>query len=168
MDPLLRLTCPPSAGADREIPPWEKESFLKRSETMLDALAKKFPRGLTYSPGNINYHCTSRTSTTYTLIHIVHLLCTIMLHREYIPFVALNCRNGPEGPLDEPRFPPEVYGNHADFWKESARKCFKAARQLTELLWKCQEWGSLVETPLSMFAAYQVTVCGKLQSVELD
>jgi hypothetical protein len=96
-------------------------------------------------------------------MHILHYLDEIILHREYIPFIALNCREtGPIGPLDEPKFPEEVYGNHREFWRQSACRCFEAARELTNLLCKCDEMDVLVETPLSMFAAFTVAVCGEL------
>jgi hypothetical protein len=145
-----------------KIPPWDRRASLKRLEDELNVLRSDLPRDLTLTDRNTLAHITTRdgTSTPYTLLHVVHLLLTIILHREYIPFVA-NCQ-GPEGPLDEPRFPTELFPDiPKDYWKTSARTLFKASHGLTDLLRTCEDRGILVVTPLSMFAAYQVTVCGK-------
>lgn len=101
-----------------------------------------------------------------------------MLHREYIPWIALNCREeGPKGPLDEPRFPEEQYGkafptegygNIREFWKESARKGCRAARDITELLYTCMKWQRLAETPLVMFAEYQSKIYGECWCAAID
>lgn len=80
-----------------------------------------------------------------------------MLHREYIPFLALNCKK-PEGPLDEPTFPEEEKNG---FWDTSARTCFESAKDLTDLLCACQQWEALPETPLTLFMEFQVAICGE-------
>ena len=100
-----------------------------------------------------------KSSTPYTLIHTVYLLCQIMLHREYVPFIPIRCTK-PEGPLDPPLFPPEKYDVPPGFWEDSARECFKAAREIMDLVRSCQEWGALVETPIVGFAMYNVAFVG--------
>jgi hypothetical protein len=100
-----------------------------------------------------------KTQTPYTLVHTVFLLCQIMLHREYVPFIPLRCKK-PEGPLDPPLFPPEKYDVPTGFWEDSARNLFRAARSIMDLVRTCQEWNALVETPIVGFAIYTVAFTG--------
>lgn len=82
-----------------------------------------------------------------------------MLHREYVPFLPIRCSK-PSGPLDPPTFPPEKYDVPPDFWRDSARECFKAARDVMDLVRSCQEWNALVETPIVGFTIYTVAFVG--------
>lgn len=93
------------------------------------------------------------------LLHTVYLLCQIMLHREYVPFIPLRSSK-PEGPLDPPLFPPDKFDVPPGFWDESARECFKPAREIIDLVRSCQEWTALVETPIVGFAVYNVAFAG--------
>ena len=43
---------------------------------------------------------------------------------------------------------------------ESARDCFKSAREIMDLVKSCQEWNALVETPIIGFAIYTVAFVG--------
>jgi len=92
-------------------------------------------------------------------MHTIFFLCLIVLHREYVPFIPIRCPK-PQGPLDEPTFPPEKYDITNGFWEDSAREMFKAARDLMDLVRTCQEWNALVETPLVGFAIYTVAFVG--------
>lgn len=82
-----------------------------------------------------------------------------MLHREYVPFIPLRCKK-PEGPLDPPLFPPTKYDVPHGYWEDSAEQCFKAARDLVDLVRTCQEWDVLVESPIVGFAIYTVAFVG--------
>jgi len=92
-------------------------------------------------------------------MHTIYFLCLIVLHREYVPFIPIRCPK-PQGPLDEPTFPPEKYDIPTGFWDDSAREMFKAARDMMDLIRTCQEWNALVETPLVGFAIYTVAFVG--------
>ena len=100
-----------------------------------------------------------KTSTPYTLVHAVYSLCLIALHREYVPFIPIRCSK-PEGPVDAPLFPADKYNVPAGFWDESARECFRSAREIMDLVRTCQEWRALVETPIIGFAVYTVAFVG--------
>lgn len=115
---------------------------------------------MTLITANISAHITSRTSTPFVLMHIVHLLSGMILHREYIPFIPLRSPK-PEGPLDPPLFPSDDYSVPEGFWEQSARDLFKSAREVIDLLRICQEWGVLVETPIVGFATYTAAFTGK-------
>lgn len=101
------------------------------------------------------------STTPYILIHLLYLHCRVVLHREYIPWVPLQCKStGPVGPLDPPIFPLERYGN-AEWWTQSAEKLWAAARGMSDLLELCEEYKYRLETPLPTFLIYQVAFCGK-------
>ena len=109
--------------------------------------------------GNISAHITSRTSTPFALLHVVHLLSGIILHREYLPFVPFRCSR-PQGPLDPPVFSTDEHKASEGFWEQSAHELFKTAREIIDLLRICQEWGVLAETPIAGFAAYTAAFLG--------
>ncbi|KAK6401051.1 hypothetical protein LTR81_023738 [Elasticomyces elasticus] len=140
-------------------PPWDPRcEWSKLWQQCLDFKAS-LPRQHTLTPQNIQAHISLKTSTPYTLVHTVYLLCQIMLHREYVPFLPIRCSK-PEGPLDPPTFPPDRYEVPAQFWEESARDVFRAAREIMDLVRSCQEWNALVETPIIGFAIYTVAFVG--------
>jgi hypothetical protein len=155
---IVKWSC---AGGRRQEkhPPWDRRSNFYSLQRQLTGFQESLPRHLTLTQGNTSAHIASRTSTPYTLMHTVHLLCSIMLHREYVPFIPLRCSK-PQGPLDPPLFPPEEFEIPPNFWDDSARECFRAARELIDLLRICQEWQVLVETPIVGFATYTVAFVG--------
>lgn len=126
---------------------------------MCQEFKASLPRQQTLTPQNTQAHISLKTSTPYTLVHAVYLLCQIMLHREYVPFIPLRCSK-PEGPLDAPLFPADKFHVPAGFWDESARECFRSAREIMDLVRTCQEWRALVETPIVGFAIYTVAFVG--------
>ncbi|KAF2808477.1 uncharacterized protein BDZ99DRAFT_56634 [Mytilinidion resinicola] len=155
---IVKWSC--AGGRRREkYPPWDQRSTFYTLRRQLAEFKETLPRDLTLTAANISAHITSRTSTPYTLMHTVHLLCSIVLHREYVPFIPIRCSK-PQGPLDPPIFSPEEYQIPPGFWDDGARECFRSARDLIDLLRTCQEWQVLVETPIVGFAAYTVAFCG--------
>lgn len=142
-----------------QYPPWDTRSqWHKLRQNCLDFKAS-LPRQHSLTPQNTQAHISLKTSTPYTLVHTVYLLCQIMLHREYVPFIPIRCSK-PEGPLDKPTFPPNEYNVPPNFWDESARECFRSAREIMDLVGICQEWNVLVETPIVGFAIYTVAFVG--------
>ena len=91
------------------------------------------------------------------VMHTVYFLCQIMLHREYVPFIPIHCSK-PSGPLDPPKFPPETVPE--GFWEDSARQCFRSAREIIDLVQICSDWDALVQTPIVGFAIYTVAFVG--------
>lgn len=117
------------------------------------------PKNAILTPQNTQTHIDVDEQTPYILMHTVYLLCQIMLHREYVPFIPLRCKK-PEGPLDPPLFPANKYDVPPDFWENSARQCFQSARDIVDLVRTCQTWNKLVETPIMGFAIYTVAFVG--------
>ncbi|KAI9757169.1 MAG: ATPase synthesis protein 25 mitochondrial [Chaenotheca gracillima] len=140
-------------------PPWDEKTTFYSLRILLAQFHACLPRQLTFSTANLSAHITSRTSTPYTLMHTIYFLCLIVLHREYVPFLPMRCAK-PEGPLDAPVFDREEYDIPVGFWEESAKSCFKSARDIMDLVRTCQDWGVLVETPMVGFAIYTVAFTG--------
>ena len=141
-------------------PPWHPESRFYHLKTQLSEFGDGLSRNLQYTQRNTDTHIMYKnTLAPYTLMHTVYFLSVIVLHRSYIPFLPLRC-NGPEGPRDEPSFPPEKYKIPDDFWRENARELFRAARQMMDLVKTCQERDVLLENPLVGFAVYNAAIIG--------
>ncbi|KAK3677984.1 hypothetical protein LTR78_002079 [Recurvomyces mirabilis] len=149
------------AGGRRieEHPPWDRRCQWNRLRQQCWDFRASLPRQHTLTPQNTQAHISMKTSTPYALVHIVYLLCNIMLHREYVPFLPIRC-NRPVGPLDAPMFPPDRYDVPSGFWEESATELFRCAREIMDLVRSCQEWSALVETPIVGFAIYTVAFVG--------
>ncbi|KAF2761591.1 hypothetical protein EJ05DRAFT_507244 [Pseudovirgaria hyperparasitica] len=155
---VVKWSC---AGGRRQEqhPPWDPRCTCFELRKLLTNFKNSLPRDLTLSPANISAHITSRTSTPFTLMHTLCTLSSVILHREYVPFIPIRSAK-PQGPLDPPTFPPEEYQTPPGFWEESAREIFKSAREFVDLIRMCQEWEVLVETPIIGFAAYTAAFCG--------
>jgi hypothetical protein len=80
-----------------------------------------------------------------------------MLHREYVPFVPVRCRE-PEGPLDQPTFTREE--TPAGFWRTSAEQLFKAARGIVDLIEICQRKDKLPQSTIVLFAIWTAAFVG--------
>ncbi|KAK4494336.1 hypothetical protein PRZ48_014634 [Zasmidium cellare] len=155
---VVKWTC---AGGRRveEHPPWDPRCEFYKLRRQCQDFKASLPRQHALTPQNTQAHISLKTSTPYTLVHTVYLLCQIMLHREYVPFIPIRCSK-PEGPMDPPVFPPDRFDVPRGFWDESARECFKSARDIMDLVRTCQEWSALVETPIVGFAIYTVAFTG--------
>ncbi|KAB2574991.1 hypothetical protein BFW01_g12016 [Lasiodiplodia theobromae] len=155
---IVKWSC--SGGRRREqYPPWDERSTFSTLQRLHSRARDGLPRDMTLTSANISAHITSRTSTPFVLMHIVHLLSGMILNREYIPFIPLRSPK-PQGPLDPPVFPSDEYTVPEGFWEQSARELFKSARDVIDLLRICQEWNVLVETPIVGFAAYTAAFTG--------
>ncbi|EZF74581.1 hypothetical protein H105_03714 [Trichophyton soudanense CBS 452.61] len=143
-----------------QCPPWHHESRFNQLRDQLHEFQEGLYRNLQYSARNTDTHIMYKNSLApYALMHIIYFLSVIVLHRAYLPFLPLRPMD-PQGPLDEPSYPPERYSVPDSFWKDSARELFRAARQMVELVRTCHERGVLMETPLVGFAIYNATFMG--------
>ncbi|KAJ8603650.1 hypothetical protein MRB53_042085 [Persea americana] len=150
------------AGGRRKekYPPWDQRSTWHNLERACHDFHVALPRQHTLSSLNIQAHIDQKTSGPYILIHVVWLLCQIILHREYIPFIPIACPK-PEGPLDPPVFSQKDHNIPPGYWDHSARKVFQSAREIINLIQVCQECGhELIQTPIMAFAVYTVAFVG--------
>lgn len=138
--------------------PWESHSEFHKLWSQVEKFSENLPPKLQFGARNISAHIAGQTITLYTSIQTLLALCTIVLHREYLPFIPLRC-SMPEGPLDEPKFPP---GSAPEgFWKDSARRVFKSAREIMEIVRITTERQVLVESPQVGFAIWTAAFAGE-------
>ncbi|KAK3390269.1 hypothetical protein B0H63DRAFT_465152 [Podospora didyma] len=136
-------------------PPWKKESSFYQLREKLEAFYKDLPVLLQWSTSNYYKHENHQASSVYVSMHMLGAVCRIMLHREYIPFIAIRCER-PVGPLDEPTFakgeePPE-------FWDISAEEIFHAARDIVDLIDICRD--KLPMSALVLFSVWTAAFVG--------
>ena len=143
-----------------KFPPWDPQSQWYQLHKTLETFRERLPRDLALTQANVSAHLSAGTPTPYILLHTTLLLCGIVLHRDYIPFLPLRCAK-PQGPLDPPLFPVEQYQIPSEWWEQSAKELFRSARELINLLQTCKEWNVLVVTPLVGFAVYTSAFVGK-------
>ncbi|GAB7361601.1 hypothetical protein MBLNU230_g1653t1 [Neophaeotheca triangularis] len=155
---VIRWSC---AGGRRveQYPPWDSRCEWFKLRRLCTEFKASLPRQHVLTARNTQAHIDQKTSPPYTLVHTLLALCLIMLHREYVPFIPIRCPK-PQGPLDPPLFPKDRFDVPEGFWEESARECFKAAREMMDLVQTCQQWNALVETPIVGFAIYTVAFVG--------
>lgn len=144
---------------EEQFPPWDERSEFYKLQKELDAFHDSLPPKLTFSPMKIAAHIAGGTITLYTSIHTLYSLCTIVLHREYIPFIPIRS-SGPSGPLDEPTFPPDKYDIPKGFWEQSAELIFKSARDIMEIVRVTSDRQVLVESPQVGFAVWTAAFVG--------
>ena len=138
-------------------PPWHEQSDFAQLRSQVEAFDRALPPKLTFSVSKTSAHIAGGTITLYTAIHTLYSLCTIVLHREWLPFIPLRCSK-PDGPLDEPTFEP---GSAPEgFWEESARLCFKSARDIMEIVRVTSDRQALVQSPQVGFAVWTAAFTG--------
>ncbi|KAI1377533.1 fungal-specific transcription factor domain-containing protein [Hypoxylon crocopeplum] len=147
---------------EKETPPWYKQSTFHQLNEKLDKFLAELPDTFTFSRANYFRHENHQASSAYVLLHMLRCVCMIMLHREYIPFVPVKCKE-PEGPLDDPVFWKEKdkYGEPPEgFWIASAEQVFKAGRDIIDLIEICQRKDKLPQSTIVLFAIWTAGFCG--------
>ncbi|KAM7199919.1 Fungal specific transcription factor domain containing protein [Naviculisporaceae sp. PSN 640] len=135
--------------------PWKEESAFFKLRAKLDDFYRDLPDLFHWSPSNYYKHENHQASSVYVSLHMLGAVCRIMLHREYIPFIAVKC-DRPVGPLDAPTFPP---GNEPEgFWDKSAEEIFRAAKDIADLIDICRE--KLPMSALVLFAVWTAAFVG--------
>ena len=138
-------------------PPWDETTTFYQLTRRLQVFDEDLPDTFTFSRSNYFKHENHQASSVYVLLHMLRSLCQIMLHREYIPFVPILCKE-PEGPLDRPTFPKE--DAPPGFWRQSAEQVFKPARDIVDLIEICQRKDRLPQSTLVLFAIWTASFVG--------
>lgn len=86
-------------------------------------------------------------------MHFARLLCQLLLHWEFIPFLPVNF-SGPQGPLNFVDSETQAPSAPPGFWTSSARECFTAAQTILRLSSTCKEADALPMTPFIAYAVY--------------
>ncbi|KAG7040301.1 fungal specific transcription factor [Colletotrichum scovillei] len=135
---------------EKSVPPWSHASSFYKLRRELETFGQGLDSpGMFLTMNTANYFRHENSSSTFVLLHLLYSLCTIMIHRQYLPFVPINCQK-PSGPLDEPTFPQNAvpFG----FWEESASEVFGAAETVVSLI--RLSGGNLPHSPLVAFVIY--------------
>ncbi|CCC06719.1 hypothetical protein SMACR_00746 [Sordaria macrospora] len=135
--------------------PWTRETTFFQLRMKLETFYSELPERFCWSRSNYYKHENHHASSVYVSLHMLGAVCKIMLHREYIPFIAIRCKK-PVGPLDEPTF---AEGDEPPgFWNESAEEIFKAARDIVDLIDISQQ--KLPMSTLVLFAVWTAAFVG--------
>ncbi|KAL0764091.1 hypothetical protein CaCOL14_013418 [Colletotrichum acutatum] len=127
-------------------PPWDEKSTFYQLSREIDTFYTELPECFTWSTSNFWRH----SNSIYVSFHMLAALCKIVLHREYIPFIAINCAR-PMGPMAELGFDPGAAPD--GHWKRSAEQIFKASREIIDLITLCRD--RLPYSSLVLFAIRQ-------------
>ncbi|EAA33394.3 hypothetical protein GE21DRAFT_6481 [Neurospora crassa] len=135
--------------------PWKRETTFYQLRMKLETFYSELPERFCWSRSNYYKHENHHASSVYVSLHMLGAVCKIMLHREYIPFIAIRCKK-PVGPLDEPTF---AEGDEpTGFWNESAEEIFRAAKDIVDLIDISQQ--KLPMSTLVLFAVWTAAFVG--------
>ncbi|RDW80597.1 hypothetical protein BP5796_05295 [Coleophoma crateriformis] len=143
-----------------EYPPWDQRSRFYQFRRQLERFRADLPPTLEFSRFGLNAHIEMGSISAYTSMYLFYLVCLIMLHREFVPFVPLNCETGPVGPLDEPTFPKDKYDIPEGFWEDSAKILFRSAKEIVEVATFCHSEGYLPESAQICFCLWIAAFTG--------
>lgn len=133
--------------------PWDTTSnwniFLRR----LLRLNQTIPAQQAITSSSFREYILGRTASQLIHMHVARLLCQLLLHWEFIPFLPLNFSR-PQGPLNSVDSETQASSAPPGFWTSSARECFTAARTILHLSSTCKEVGALPMTPFIAYAVY--------------
>ncbi|KAK4460945.1 hypothetical protein QBC42DRAFT_271283 [Cladorrhinum samala] len=136
-------------------PPWSPATTFYALRKRLDQFSRDLPDCFHWSSQNFYRNENPQDMSIYVSLHLLRSFSSIMLHREYLPFIPLRC-DRPIGPLDEPTFqePPE----HPGFWEGIADQVFGSARVVVDLVELCQS--KLPMSSLVCFAVWTAAYVG--------
>lgn len=130
--------------------PWAPGSPWSQSRSQLDAWRAGQHRKLHYPSNSVAIHMTLSLGETFVYLNLLYYVSTLMLHREYFPFLP-TLGSEPQGPVDHPRLEaPAPPG----WWEESARQLFGAAESIARILHEASECGVHLMTPFAGFCAF--------------
>ncbi len=130
--------------------PWVPTSPWSQSRSQLEAWRAGQHRKLHFPNNTVAIHMTLGFGETFVYLNLLYYVSTLMLHREYFPFLP-TLEMEPQGPVDHPRLEaPAPPG----WWEESARQLFGAAENIARVLHEASECGVHLVTPFAGFCAF--------------
>jgi hypothetical protein len=132
-----------------KLPPGDKFAEFIRLRQHLEDFHKALPLDLMLVRPNLSAHMEKHNATTYVSMYVLHSLCLIMLHSEYMQ---------PLCQKPEPPFPMGQFETPVGFWEQSVETMFEAARTVIHVIRVCWDNNRLPETPLIGFALWEA-VC---------
>ncbi|KID94938.1 Transcription factor, fungi, partial [Metarhizium majus ARSEF 297] len=130
--------------------PWVPGSPWSQSRSQLEAWRAGQHRKLHYPSNSVAVHMTLGFGETFVYLNLLYYVSTLMLHREYFPFLPTP-ESEPRGPVDQPMLEaPAPEG----WWNESSRLLFGAAEHIATVLHEASECGVHLMTPFTGFCAF--------------
>ncbi|KAJ6075870.1 hypothetical protein N7499_007851 [Penicillium canescens] len=130
--------------------PWALESPWSKTMRHLEEWRASQHHRLHYPNNSVVAHTTLGWGESFTYINLLYYTSTIMLHREYFPFLPTPA-SVPRGPVDQPTLEAEA---PEGWWDESASVLFGAAAQIAKLLHDASDCGSEMLIPFVGFCAF--------------
>ncbi|KHN94771.1 uncharacterized protein MAM_07367 [Metarhizium album ARSEF 1941] len=114
------------------------------------ALSTSKDAKLHYPSNSVAVHMTLGFGETFVYLNLLYYVSTLMLHREYFPFLPTP-ESEPRGPVDQPMLgAPAPEG----WWDDSSRLLFGAAEHIAAILHEASECGVHLMTPFAGFCAF--------------
>ncbi|KAB8270370.1 hypothetical protein BDV30DRAFT_229016 [Aspergillus minisclerotigenes] len=133
--------------------PWVSGSPWSRTKAQLERWRAGQHDRLHYPSNSVAIHMTLGYGESFTYINLLYYLSTLMLHREYFPFMP-TAESGPRGPVDHPLLEAEA---PVGWWESSALELFSAAEHIARLLHEASECGAHLMTPFVGFCAFSAS-----------
>ncbi|KAL5359076.1 hypothetical protein BJX96DRAFT_164193 [Aspergillus floccosus] len=130
--------------------PWVPESPWGKTRQRLETWRANQHHRLRYPKNTVVAHKTLGFGESFTYLNLLYYLSTLMLHREYFPFLP-TAVSVPRGPIDKPTLEAEAPGG---WWDTSALELFGAAEQIANLLHDASQCGANMLTPFIGFCAF--------------
>ncbi|KAM3443061.1 hypothetical protein MY4824_000766 [Beauveria thailandica] len=130
--------------------PWVPGSPWFASRHQLENWRANQHRKLYYPNNSVAVHMTLGYGETFTYLNLLYYVSTLMLHREYFPFLP-TLESTPQGPVDHPMLEATA---PEGWWDESARILFGAAENIARILHESCECGVHLMTPFAGFCAF--------------
>ncbi|GFF50479.1 hypothetical protein IFM46972_09054 [Aspergillus udagawae] len=130
--------------------PWVPESTWGKTRQRLETWRANQHHRLRYPENTVVAHKTLGFGESFTYLNLLYYLSTLMLHREYFPFLP-TAVSVPRGPVDQPTLEAEA---PEGWWDTSALELFFAAEQIANLLHDASQCGANMLTPFIGFCAF--------------
>ncbi|GFF60336.1 ATPase WRNIP1 homolog C26H5.02c [Aspergillus udagawae] len=130
--------------------PWVPESTWGKTRQRLETWRANQHHRLRYPENTVVAHKTLGFGESFTYLNLLYYLSTLMLHREYFPFLP-TAVSVPRGPVDQPTLEAEA---PEGWWDTSALELFGAAEQIANLLHDASQCGANMLTPFIGFCAF--------------
>lgn len=136
--------------------PWEPKATFKRLKTELDNFNSELPETFTLSRRNYYRHDNHQAAGPFISLHMLESVCQIVLHREYLPFIACRCTK--PGEATSTICPELERTGYNPLLKGSAEKVFQAAQNILFLIETCRD--KLPISCLTLFATWSAGIIG--------
>ncbi|KAA8893556.1 hypothetical protein FN846DRAFT_514199 [Sphaerosporella brunnea] len=127
-----------------------------RLSTALDAFVDSLPHQLEFSPNTLQVHFSTRSSSSYAVLHITLFLARLTLERKCLPDLPF-LSPLPLGPADMPN---PTSPEEERFYAESAERYLISARDLVTLISSLEEWNARIESPFIIAALERAARAG--------